>query len=100
MPAPRELLQEMFRAAVQAADPMRCVAPALPPLARTGRILVVGAGKAAASMARAVEAAWAPDLERIEGLVITRYGHALASTRPRACSTGCPDSMPGTSCCA
>jgi hydroxypyruvate reductase len=80
MAAPRELLLAMFRAAVAAADPMRCVGPALPPLpAREGggRTIVVGAGKAAASMARAVEAAWAADLDRIEGLVITRYGHAL-----------------------
>lgn len=80
MAAPRELLLAMFRAAVAAADPMRCVGPALPPLpAREGggRTIVIGAGKAAASMARAVEAAWAADLDRIEGLVITRYGHAL-----------------------
>jgi len=77
MPAPRELLEAMFRAAVNAADPMRCVAPALPRLPDAGRIVVVGAGKAAASMARAVEAAWTGDLDRIEGLVITRYGHAL-----------------------
>jgi glycerate 2-kinase len=75
--APRALLEAMFRAAVSAADPMRCVPPALPTLPRTGRTIVIGAGKAAASMARAVEAAWASDLDRIEGLVITRYGHAL-----------------------
>jgi hydroxypyruvate reductase len=80
MSAQRDLLLAMFRAAVAAADPMRCVGPALPPLpAREGggRTIVIGAGKAAASMARAVEAAWAADLDRIEGLVITRYGHAL-----------------------
>jgi hydroxypyruvate reductase len=80
MSAQRELLLEMFRAAVAAADPMHCVGPVLPLLpAREGggRTIVIGAGKAAASMARAVEAAWAADLDRIEGLVITRYGHAL-----------------------
>jgi hydroxypyruvate reductase len=80
MSAQRDLLLAMFRAAVAAADPMHCVGPALPPLpAREGggRTIVIGAGKAAASMARAVEAAWAADLDRIEGLVITRYGHAL-----------------------
>ncbi len=75
--APRALLEAMFRAAVAAADPMHCVGPALPALPRAGRTIVIGAGKAAASMARAVEAAWASDLDRIEGLVITRYGHAL-----------------------
>jgi hydroxypyruvate reductase len=36
-----------------------------------GRVVVVGAGKASARMAEAVEAAWGP----CEGLVITRYGH-------------------------
>ncbi len=80
MSAQRELLLAMFRAAVAAADPMHCVGPALPPLPSReggGRTIVVGAGKAAASMARAVEAAWAADLDRIQGLVITRYGHAL-----------------------
>jgi glycerate 2-kinase len=81
MVSPRELLLEMFRAAVASADPMRCVPPALPPLPSEGRVVVVGAGKAAAAMARAVEAAWAAHLERIEGLVITRYGHALPCQR-------------------
>jgi len=59
MGAQRELLLAMFRAAVAAADPMHCVGPALPPLpAREGggRTIVIGAGKASASMARAVEA--------------------------------------------
>ena len=80
MSAQRELLLAMFRAAVAAADPMHCVGPALPPLPSRdegGRVIVIGAGKAAASMARAVEAAWSEDLDRVEGLVITRYGHAL-----------------------
>ncbi|MCE8471723.1 DUF4147 domain-containing protein, partial [Rhodovulum sulfidophilum] len=50
---------------------MRTVAPALPPRP-AGRVVVIGAGKASARMAEAVEAAWGP----CEGLVITRYGHA------------------------
>ncbi|MBY0438131.1 MAG: glycerate kinase, partial [Burkholderiales bacterium] len=73
-----------------AADPMRCVAPALPALPRSGRVLVIGAGKAAASMARAVEAAWASDLDRIEGMVITRYGHALPCRKIEVVEAGHP----------
>jgi hydroxypyruvate reductase len=57
----------MFDRAVQVADPMRSLAAHLP--ARpAGRVVVVGAGKASARMAEAVEAAWGP----CEGLVITR----------------------------
>lgn len=65
----------MFDAAVAACHPSRVVAPALP--ARpTGRVIVVGAGKAAAAMAAAVEDAWGPPLS---GLVVTRYGHGAAT---------------------
>jgi glycerate 2-kinase len=70
---PRALLRAMFDAAVAAADPMQQVAnflPARPP----GRVVVVGAGKASARMAQAVEQAWDGPLG---GLVVTRYGHAV-----------------------
>ena len=68
---PRAFLTGLFRAAVDAADPMRIVAPNLP-RRPSGRLLVIGAGKASARMAEAVEAAWGP----CEGLVLTRYGYA------------------------
>jgi hydroxypyruvate reductase len=55
---PRTLLLESFRAAVAAADPLEIVAAHLPPPHAGGRTLVVGAGKAAASMALAVERAY------------------------------------------
>src|SRR5437667_11436619 len=61
----------MFEAAVAAASPALCV-PRYLPKPPTGRTVVVGAGKAAAAMAAAVEAHWAVPLE---GLVVTRYGH-------------------------
>lgn len=67
----KELLRQMFDAAVAAADPMKCV-PAFLPQQPEGRTLVIGAGKASARMAEAVESAWGP----MEGLVITRYGYA------------------------
>ena len=67
---PRSFLRSLFDAAVAAADPMRCVPAALPPKP-AGRVVVVGAGKASARMAEAVEAVWGP----CEGLVLTRYGY-------------------------
>ena len=66
-----QLLMSMFRAAVAAADPMRIVPPHLPVRPR-GRTLVIGAGKASAQMAKAVESSWK---EPVEGLVVTRYGY-------------------------
>ena len=67
----RKVLREMFDAAVAAASPALCVPPNLPKPPK-GRTIVVGAGKAAAAMAAAVEANWAGP---VEGLVVTRYGH-------------------------
>jgi len=70
----REFLEALFQVSVKAADPLHCLAPFLPPKP-AGRTIVLGAGKAAASMARAVENAWGGD---IEGLVVTRYDHGLS----------------------
>jgi hydroxypyruvate reductase len=69
----RKVLMGLFRAAVEAADPMRIVPPHLPAPGR-GRTLVIGAGKASAQMARAVELNWKQPLQ---GLVVTRYGHKV-----------------------
>lgn len=74
---PKAFLTALFEAAVQAASPAEGVPrnlPEKPPKSTGGRTLVVGAGKAAAAMARAVEDSWDGPLE---GLVVTRYGHAL-----------------------
>ena len=84
---PIDLLRASFTAAVAAADPLAIVAAHLPPRPR-GRACVVGAGKAAASMARAVELAW-PDVA-LEGLVITRYAHGLPTERIRVVEAGHP----------
>jgi glycerate 2-kinase len=73
----RQLLQALFDAALAAADPARVIPPHLPPPV-AGRTVVVGAGKAAAAMARAFEAAWRGPLE---GLVVTRHGHAVPCER-------------------
>ncbi|WP_431856117.1 glycerate kinase type-2 family protein [Azospirillum sp.] len=74
---PRTLLTDMFRAAVDSAQPSLCVPPHLPPPPK-GRTVVVGAGKAAAAMARAVETNWNGPLS---GLVVTRYGHRVPTER-------------------
>jgi hydroxypyruvate reductase len=76
---PRTLLLESFRAAVAAADPALILPPHLPAPPR-GRTLVVGGGKAAASMAAAVEAHWPADAP-LSGLVVTRYQHSLPTRR-------------------
>jgi glycerate 2-kinase len=77
MSDPRSVLHALFAAAVASADPARRVRPFLPDPPK-GRTIVVGCGKAAASMAHAFEEAW-PGL--LEGLVVTRYGHGVPTTR-------------------
>jgi hydroxypyruvate reductase len=73
----RELLRNMFDAAIASAQPALCVPPHLPKAPR-GRLIVVGAGKASAAMARAVEDNWPGPLS---GLVVTRYGYAVPCAR-------------------
>ena len=84
----RRLLIDSFHAAVGAADPLKLVARHLP-APPAGRTLVVGAGKAAASMARAVELAW-PAAAALSGLVVTRYGHGLPTARISVSEAGHP----------
>jgi hydroxypyruvate reductase len=74
---PREVLRRLFDAAIAAADPASCVPPYLPP-DDGGRLIVIGAGKASAAMARAVEEHWSGPLD---GLVVTRYGHGVPCQR-------------------
>ena len=68
---PQAQLTALFKTAVARADPMLCLEPHLPPRPK-GRLVVIGAGKASARMAEALEAFYGP----CEGLVITRYGYA------------------------
>ena len=67
----------MFDAAIASAQPALCV-PAHLPAPPAGRLIVIGAGKASAAMAQAVEAHW-PGL--LSGLVVTRYGYAVPCAR-------------------
>ncbi len=82
----RQLLEESFRAAVAAADPLHILAAHLPP-PPAGRTFVVGAGKAAASMACALEKHWRGTLT---GIAITRYGHGLPTRAIRVVEAGHP----------
>ncbi len=78
---PNALLRAMFDAAIEAAQPARCIprflATLLPEPSR-GRLIVIGAGKASAAMARAVEEHWPGPLS---GLIVTRYGYAVPCAR-------------------
>jgi glycerate 2-kinase len=70
----RKILRELFDVAVASANPHRVLAQHLPQKPK-GRCIVVGAGKASAAMASALEQAW-PDVA-MTGVVVTRYGHAV-----------------------
>ncbi len=85
---PRQLLIDSFDAAVAAADPLK-ILPGHLPTPPKGRTLVVGAGKAAASMALAVEQNW-PANAPLEGVVITRYRHGLLTNRIKVIEAGHP----------
>jgi len=79
--AARLLLRRMFDAAIASAQPSVCVPPHLPDPASLkpgGRLIVIGAGKASAAMARSVEDCWSGPLS---GLVVTRYGYAVPCRR-------------------
>ena len=73
----RQLLRDMFQAAVQAASPEHTIKNYLPEAPR-GRTIVIGCGKAAATMAKAFEDSWEHPLE---GLVVTRYGHGVPTQK-------------------
>jgi len=77
MKDPRAFLNGLMDAAIGAADPIKCVPPHLPSPPK-GRTVVLGAGKASAAMARAVEDNWPGG---ISGLIVTRYGYAVDCAR-------------------
>ena len=68
---PQALLRQLFDSAIEAAHPRHVLADHLPE-DRSGRAIVIGAGKAAAAMAEAIEKVWEGELS---GLVVTRYEH-------------------------
>jgi glycerate 2-kinase len=88
----RNLLLRLFETAVESAKPGPAVLRHLPGKPR-GRCVVVGAGKASAAMAAAIDAAW-PDVA-LSGVVVTRYGHAVPAGRIRVLEAAhpVPDAM-------
>ncbi len=85
---PRKLLLNSFNAAIAAVDPLHIV-PRHLPKPPAGRTLVVGAGKAAAAMALAVENHW-PKTAVLNGIVVTRYGHGIPTNRITVIEAGHP----------
>lgn len=84
---PEDVLKAAFFAALQAVDPLFALPPLLPMERPAGRTLVIGAGKAAAKMAEAVEKHWGAP---VEGMVITRYGHGADCRTIRVIEAGHP----------
>ena len=80
------LLRQLFDAAVAAADPLTVIKAHLPAPPK-GRTLVIGAGKASARMAQAVEQHWQGELS---GLVVTRYGHGAPTCKIEVIEAGHP----------
>ena len=76
---PRELLQQMFAAAIDAAQPAHSIPAHLPDVPK-GRLIVIGAGKASAAMAQVVDRLWS-EPGALSGLVVTRYGYAVPCER-------------------
>lgn len=85
---PRDGLLESFSVAVKAANPLHIVPQHLPKPPK-GRTLVAGAGKASAAMAQAVERNWPSDAP-LDGLVVTRYGHGLPTSKIKVVEAGHP----------
>jgi len=81
-----DLLRKLFDAAIASAQPALCVPPHLPRAPR-GRLIVIGAGKASAAMAKAVEDHWEGPLT---GLVVTRYGYAVPCRHTEIIEAGHP----------
>ncbi len=86
--SPVNFLKNCFKVAVDAADPSKVISKFLPSLPK-GRVLVIGAGKAAASMAKAVEEEWLEKTD-LHGLVITRYSHGLPLKKIECLEAGHP----------
>jgi glycerate 2-kinase len=89
----RDRLAAIFGAAVSAASASTCVPPNLPPAPATGRIILLGTGKAGASMVAAAEAHYLKDglsPDRLTGLAVCRHGYAVATQHIRVIEAGHP----------
>lgn len=91
-PRVRNHLRSLLDAAVETANPSRCVPPALPDMPATGRLIVLGAGKGAAAMVQAAERHYLVNggAGRLSGLAVTRHGFALETQAVELLEAGHP----------
>ena len=90
---PRAFLEGLFHTAVAAAHPAGCLPAHLPPVP-SGRLLILAAGKAAASMTEVAEQHYLDEVGlppgRIGGLAVTRRGYGRPTRRVRVVEAGHP----------
>jgi glycerate 2-kinase len=88
----RELLENLFRAAVGAAHPSRCLPPNLPDAPPRGRLIVLAAGKGAGSLTEVAEQYYLARLpeERLDGIAVTRHGYGRPTRRIAMVEAGHP----------
>jgi glycerate 2-kinase len=88
----RELLEGLFRAAVAAAHPSRCLPPALPEPPPDGRLLILAAGKGAGSLTEVAEAHYLARMpqNRFDGIAVTRHGYGRPTKRIAMVEAGHP----------
>jgi len=91
---PRQLLESLFALAVETAHPASCLVPRLPAPPRSGRLLLLAAGKAAGAMTEIAELHYLDDCslpaDRIAGLAVTRRGYARPTRLIRVIESGHP----------
>jgi len=83
----QQFLLSLYASALEAVSAKKCLPAFLPEPPKTGRTIVIGAGKAAAAMAKVLEDNWATPLS---GLVVTRYGHGAACRQIEVIEAGHP----------
>jgi len=88
----RELLESLFRAAVDAAHPSRCLPPALPEPPPRGRLIVLAAGKGAGSLTEVAERHYLARMpqDRLDGIAVTRHGYGRPTRRIAMVEAGHP----------
>jgi glycerate 2-kinase len=88
----RELLESLFRAAVGAAHPSRCLPPNLPEAPPHGRLIVLAAGKGAGSLTEVAEQHYLARIpeERVDGIAVTRHGYGRPTRRIAMVEAGHP----------
>lgn len=83
-------LQQLFQYTIQEASPIKKMKAWLPAQKPTGKVIVVGAGKAAAAMAAEWERIWPANYPPLSGVVVTRYGHSVPTKHIRVLEASHP----------